>query len=392
MTERFRNPVIKYTTDTLKTLPNSKLYFYQNGTSTPKAVYADKNKNTSLGAVVTSDPAGVFVPIFLDGTYRVELKNSAGATQTGWPVDNVGGEDTVGAFDDWSPITSYSIGNLVTASNGLRFTSLQNSNLNNDPLTSPTYWQELRLTLAWNSLSTFASGDRVFYSGLQYISLQSSNTGNIPASSSAWWKQVDEESVWNASTTYAINDVAHLSGVRYRSLQNTNLNNNPSGSQNYWKAEKVHYTWNAGTTYTAGTYVYDGELRYSAVQSANTNHQPSTDTSFTWWKPESRLYIEAVPQLIKVKSVSGGGALSAEWLNVITDASTYTLPLANSVPANTWIGIKKSDVARNLVPGFDCSGADTITYLGGTATGIDMDGLWADTIDLYSNGSNTWSC
>lgn len=194
MTERFRNPVIKYTTDTLKTLPGSKLYFYQNGTSTPKAVYADKNKVTSLGSVVTADSAGIFVPIFLDGTYRVELKNAAGTTQTGWPVDNVGGEDTVGAFDDWSAITNYSVGEFVTASNGLRYVSLQTPNLNQNPETEAAYWDEYRVDLNWNAISTYAANDLVQYTdGLFYQSLAGGNQNHIPTLTAywkPWWQSV----------------------------------------------------------------------------------------------------------------------------------------------------------------------------------------------------------
>lgn len=194
MTERFRDPVIKWTTDTLKTLPGAKLYFTQNGTSTPKAVYADKNKVTSLGSIVTSDSAGIFVPIFLDGTYRVELKNAAGTTQTGWPVDNVGGEDTVGAFDDWSSITNYNIGEFVTASNGLRYVSLQSPNLNQNPETEAAYWDEYRVDLNWNAISTYSANDIVQYTdGMFYQSLAGGNQNHIPTLTAywkPWWQSV----------------------------------------------------------------------------------------------------------------------------------------------------------------------------------------------------------
>lgn len=194
MTERFRNPVIKYTTDTIRTLPASKLYFYQNGTSTPKAVYADKNKVTSLGAEVTADSAGIFVPIFLDGTYRVTLKNAAGTTQTGWPVDNVGGEDTVGAFDDWSSITNYSVGEFVTASNGLRYISLQTPNLNQNPETEAAYWDEYRVDLNWNAISVYSANDLVQYTdGMFYQSLAGGNQNHIPTLTAywkPWWQSV----------------------------------------------------------------------------------------------------------------------------------------------------------------------------------------------------------
>jgi len=390
MTERFRNPVIKYTTDTLKTLPGSKLYFSQNGTTTPKSVYADKNKVTSLGAVITADSAGIFVPIFLDGTYRVTLKNAALVTQTGWPVDNVGGEDTTGQFDDWSSITVYSEGDIVTGSNGLRYVAIYNAsqNLNQDPTTATAFWDELRLTLEYSALSTFSLNDRVFYSGAEYVSLQNSNTGNTPASSSAWWKKLDEEFVWNASTTYGSGDIVKKSAIRYKSLAGSNTNNDPATSQAFWKAEKLGYEWNAGIVYGSGAYAYDGEIRYISKQGSNTNHQPSTDTSETWWKPDW----QAFDSFVTVNTMSGGGTLKPYIPNMLTDGNAgYILPLANTVPNKGWIAIAKSDIARTLYPIITASGADTIAWLAGTDTSFQIDTQFADSMILYSNGSNQWS-
>lgn len=341
MTERFYAPFQRYLTTDLKTLPASLLYFYENGTTTPKTTYQDPFKNTAHANPVVADSSGNFAPIFLDGTYTVLLKNSAGVTQSGWPVNNVGGEQIEGQFDTWSALTSYSIGDLVTASNGLRFVSLQNLNLNHEPTISPAYWDELRLTLEYNALSDYSSGDRVFYGGYQFISLQSSNMGHTPASSSAWWKRIKEYSDWNSQTTYS-----------------------------------------------SGIYVFDGEERYVSVQGSNTNHQPSTDTTYTWWKPDW----QAIPSLTQIKQVSGGGTLTAYFDNVITDGDAgYLLPLANSVPNKGYIVISKSDIARSLYPIITRSGSDTIAYLGGTDTSFQIDTQWADTMILWSNGSNQWS-
>jgi len=91
MIERFVNPSIKYTTNTLGSLPGAKLYFYTEGTSTPKTVYQDDQMVTAHAHPVEADMYGLFAPIFLNGTYRVELKDAGGTTQTGWPIDNVGG-------------------------------------------------------------------------------------------------------------------------------------------------------------------------------------------------------------------------------------------------------------------------------------------------------------
>lgn len=150
------------------------------------------------------------------------------------------------------------------------------------------------------------------------------------------------------------------------------------------------FQWNSTTTFVSGASVFVGVDEYISQQGANLNHNPVGDTAYTWWKPISRVDFEANPQLTQVKYLSGGGNLFPEWENVLTDAGTYTLPLANSVPEDTIILISKSDSARNLTPAFDCSGADTISWLSGTGTGINLDVLWDDCIRLSSNGTNQW--
>ncbi len=62
------------------------LYFYETGTSNPKVVYAESGATTSLGAEVTLDSSGR-AKIWLDGYYRVVLKDSLGTTI--WTEDNV---------------------------------------------------------------------------------------------------------------------------------------------------------------------------------------------------------------------------------------------------------------------------------------------------------------
>lgn len=57
-------------------------FFYATGTSTPQAVYSDAALTTSLGAVVTADSGGQFVPIYFNAglSYRGVLKSASGAT------------------------------------------------------------------------------------------------------------------------------------------------------------------------------------------------------------------------------------------------------------------------------------------------------------------------
>ena len=72
--------------------PGAKLYFFQSGTSTPQNTYQDADLTTPHANPVVAGSDGYFAPIFLDPSlpdYRVTLKDSADATQSGYPVDDV---------------------------------------------------------------------------------------------------------------------------------------------------------------------------------------------------------------------------------------------------------------------------------------------------------------
>jgi Pectate lyase superfamily protein len=60
---------------------SAKLKFFVTETTTPAAVYSDPDITVSLGAVVTADVFGRFVPIYLDPlvTYRVRLETALGS-------------------------------------------------------------------------------------------------------------------------------------------------------------------------------------------------------------------------------------------------------------------------------------------------------------------------
>src|SRR5574343_20054 len=61
-----------------KPLSGGTLSFYQSGTFTPKAVYADAQGSVSLGSVVTLDASGSAVIFMGRGAYRIWLKDSNG--------------------------------------------------------------------------------------------------------------------------------------------------------------------------------------------------------------------------------------------------------------------------------------------------------------------------
>lgn len=150
MATRFLNPIIKYTTTISGPMPETQLYFYVNGTTTLKATYQDFNLTMPHTHPVEALSDGHFPPIFLNGTYRAELKIN-GITQPGWPVDDVGITEPL-PFAVWSSGYSYSQGDLVTGSDRNRYESLQSNNLNNNPSgPGSLYWSQVSLSKSFHS-------------------------------------------------------------------------------------------------------------------------------------------------------------------------------------------------------------------------------------------------
>lgn len=72
------------------------LYFYENGTTTPKDTYTDKALSTTHANPVVANSAGRLDAIFLDGEYSVTLKDADGVTI--FSEDDVsGGSDAFGS-------------------------------------------------------------------------------------------------------------------------------------------------------------------------------------------------------------------------------------------------------------------------------------------------------
>jgi hypothetical protein len=387
MTERFYAPFTRFFTSDLKTLPGSTLTFYENGTTTLKAIYTDTTKSTPLANPITSDSAGNFPAIILDGTYTVTLKNSAGVTQSGWPVNGVGGEQVQGEFDDWSAITTYSIGDFVTGSDGNRYESTANSNLNYDP-TDPANrtgkWKQVYFMGEYVSTETYAVNDIVNYDGGIFKCVQAA-TGQAPNTSHAYWQRIHNIPHWGSTAAYRTYDYAIDSNGALQKASANSTGSNPTTDSTNWNKIKESFAYNSAKTYGSGDAVYVGEGRYISQQGSNTNHEPSADSG-AWWRPDWQ-----DGSVSKVKWLSGGGTLYALFDNVLTDAGSYTLPAANSVPADFYIVISKADAAATLTPTVSRAGSDTIAWRGGTDTSFQIDTLWGDVMLLRSNGSNQWS-
>jgi hypothetical protein len=116
-------------------------------------VYQDKAGTIQHANPVVADQYGRFPAIFLDGLYKAELKNAAGITETGWPIDNVGQDEQIVPFGIYQETVTYQENEMVTASTGDWYRSKINTNLGNEPTTSPTEWELIIIPLAANFTS-----------------------------------------------------------------------------------------------------------------------------------------------------------------------------------------------------------------------------------------------
>lgn len=88
--------ILRQTTANGKLASGCKVYFYQSGTNTPKAIYLDPNGTTQAPNPVIGDSSGWIGPIYGDGYYRMVVCTSTGS-QIIPPVDNVIGVGGIGA-------------------------------------------------------------------------------------------------------------------------------------------------------------------------------------------------------------------------------------------------------------------------------------------------------
>lgn len=146
--ERFFDPQMRKFDANVRPLPGARLYFFENGTTTPKPTYKDKQGSLAHDNPVIADSTGVFPQIFLDGLYRVELRSSSNIPQPGWPIDNIGQDTPVVPFGPWVEVNTYNEGEVVTGSNGNWYRSLIDENLGNDPISSPTEWEVIPIPVA----------------------------------------------------------------------------------------------------------------------------------------------------------------------------------------------------------------------------------------------------
>jgi len=123
------------------------------------------------------------------------------------------------SYAPYDTLTTYAIGNIVIV-NFVLYRSLINGNFN-QPVYDDTKWKNIGDLCFWNRPQT-------------YISLQASNTNHTPASSPTWWKEigVDYIQLWNVDTTYNKGRFVQYNGVVY--ISTAQVWNNVPSSLDRW--------------------------------------------------------------------------------------------------------------------------------------------------------------
>lgn len=162
------------------------MYYYEPGTTTFKTTYSDVNLSTANTNPVVLSADGRLPSVFFDGTARQVLREADGTLI--WDIDPVGGDNITGPLSQWSPDVTYGLYGIVITSNGNLWRSLAAANTDNEPSTSPTWWEQLEFLRIWNTNVTYALNDTVKGSdGLFYKSLANGNLGNNPTTDAVNW-------------------------------------------------------------------------------------------------------------------------------------------------------------------------------------------------------------
>ena len=186
---RSANPVPQYFDSDNKILAGGKVFYFNAGTSTPKTTYSDEGETIANPHPVILDAAGRLPNVFFTGEAKQILKDLNDIQI--WERDNVGAVEQINDFNSYDLNVSYDAGDIVRFG-GLFFISLQNSNQNNQPNTSLTFWTEIRFIEVYNTNIDYALGVVVQTSdGNIWKGVNSPNQGNDPS--------VDNGTNWKAS-------------------------------------------------------------------------------------------------------------------------------------------------------------------------------------------------
>ena len=278
-------------------------------------------------------------------------------------------------FDE-PPITyrgdyTFSLGNHVSVEGVLGqifiYKSLQNSNMNNPPLASPSWWVYVSSTnTTYSQGEGYALGVRVrqFYTNSIWESLTENNTNVLDPVATPPWLVVGTNTstlptAWNPATTYSIGARVLLtlisapgvpifgdssSIVTYQkvwvSTVNNNLGLNPDPQAPWappapWVEDKTHpIPWIKTVYYDAGRVVYTPDGKLWKTPYGVRGAEPASSYQVTWVKigPSNRTamfdnqsFTTSIANKAITSTVSTGVIDTVALINVSADMATVTV-------------------------------------------------------------------
>jgi hypothetical protein len=190
----------------------------------------------------------------------------------------------------WNAAVSYSTGDVVFYDVSW-YISLEDSNVGNQPDSSPTEWEALLSSFEYDANYVYAANDVAWYDGAFYNSKVGSNSGNQPDTSTTQWKKIPANPTWDDEVEYASGEIVFYSGWFYSSKQNANLNQEPGVATGYWRRLPKDASYDSGVTYDDGQTVYyeTDDRWYVSLQNDNIAQTPGSAP--TYWSPLPKLTV-----------------------------------------------------------------------------------------------------
>lgn len=194
---RFVNPNPKFTDTSNDVLSNGLLFFFETGTNTDKATFADANEQTANTQPLVLNADGTTPNCFYTGVAKVVLTTNDGTvgapiqgTQI-WERDPVTAAQIASFGEEWDATIIYTKDDVVV-SNNVFYISNIDSNQNKNPATTATAWSQFDFLERWNTNKSYKIGDPTTHNNRFYASLIDSNVGNEPGTNSTSWKSTQE--------------------------------------------------------------------------------------------------------------------------------------------------------------------------------------------------------
>lgn len=146
---------------------------------------------------------------------------------------------------------------------------------------------DTRKCTPWNVLTTYSTGDFVWYQGVWYL-CTAGPPANEPPSNTSYWKSAP--ATWTSFANYNVGNLVLAGGTAYR-CTTAHVNQAPPNAS-YWTAVSVA-AWDVATAYNLDNLVTAGGTVYRCLQ-AHTGQSPP---HATYWLAVPVIYAEGVATL-----------------------------------------------------------------------------------------------